>query len=71
MRLRLLAPAPNLMMNIGGLLKMAQTVTVFSFRFTFITISIIEISEGKEGPTLRLIFVCFRKVVLPYSRVGA
>jgi hypothetical protein len=57
----------------GGLLKMSQIVTVLLFPFTFMSISIIENSEDKVGPTLslRLIIVCFQKAGLPYSRVGA
>jgi hypothetical protein len=35
-----MAPAPHLMFNIGGLLKLKQIVTVFYFSIIFLTISI-------------------------------
>jgi hypothetical protein len=44
-----LAQAPNLMFNIGGLLKMSQTITTFfTFPFTFSTISIKQKSKEKS-----------------------
>jgi hypothetical protein len=41
------------------------------FSFIFVTILIIQKSEEKVAPTLSLTLVCFQKIGLVYSRVGA
>jgi hypothetical protein len=50
--------------------KCQKLIQILSFPTAFITISIIQKSEDKLAPTLRLTFVCFHKVGLLYSRVG-
>jgi hypothetical protein len=49
---------------------MSQYVTVFTFPIQIKTISIIQNSEDKVAPTLRLTFVCFQQVGFLYSRKG-
>jgi hypothetical protein len=54
------------------LIIMSQNVTVsYFFPFKFVTILIIQKSEGEIDLILRLTFVCFQKVGLLYSRVEA
>jgi hypothetical protein len=52
------------------IIKMTQRVTLL-FPFTFVTILFIPKSEGKVSSTIRLTLLCFLKVGLVYSRVGA
>jgi hypothetical protein len=65
------APAANLMFNLGGLLKNVTNCNSF-FTFPihiFNDFNHTKIRE-KVASTLRLIFVCFQKVGLLYSRAG-
>jgi hypothetical protein len=56
------------MFNIGGFfLNGTNCNSILFFTFTF---SIISIIKGKRSPNLRLTFVCFQKVGLPYRREG-
>jgi hypothetical protein len=63
------APAPNLMFNIGGLSKMSQTSTVSFFRTQFYTYYNQKKSVETIALTLLLTFAAI-KVGLVYSRVG-
>jgi hypothetical protein len=62
------APATNFMLIIGGLVKMSQTVKVSYFSNP--NLLLFQKSEGKLDLILKLIFVCFQKVSMLYSRVG-
>jgi hypothetical protein len=61
----------NVQHTVGGLLKMSQTVTVFYFSIHIFHHFNHKKSEEKVALILRLNFVCFQKLGLLYSRVGA
>jgi hypothetical protein len=63
------SPAPNLMFNSSGLLKTLQSVTVFTFPIHICNLFNQKKSEEKLSKTLRLTFVCFKKMAWYISRV--
>jgi hypothetical protein len=64
------APGLNMLIIIGELIKMSQTVTASHSPHHFYNILIFEISEEKIYSNLVLTFVGFKKVDLVYSVVG-